>query len=406
MRTLGIDLGTSGVRGAVLDGDLIAQTRAVRIAPGERRDPDALWRAVLAVLGAMDVSGVQAVAVDGTSGTILPIAADGAPLGPLSMYNDAATPALLEAVRAVAPPDSAARGATSPLARAMAMRGAAGLARVLHEADWIAGRLCGRYDVSDANNALKTGYDPLAGAWPDWLGAFSGLLPQVLEPGTPIGAMGDAIVVAGTTDGCASWLAAEAGPDDGVTALGSTLTVKRLTPSRVTSPGHGVYSHRLLGGWLAGGASNSGGAALARFFTRDELATLSERIDPDVDSFCDFYPLPAPGERFPVNDPRLAPRVTPRPADDARFLHGLLEGIARIEARGYALLAELGAPMPARVLTVGGGAANPVWTAIRARALGVPVIAAASGEAAAGAARLAALSLRASCARSTARSSA
>jgi sugar (pentulose or hexulose) kinase len=99
--------------------------------------------------------------------------------------------------------------------------------------------------------------------------------------------------------------------------------------------------------------------------------------------------LPAPGERFPHNDPALAPRLQPRPDDDVRFLHGLLEGIARIEQGGYRRLAELGAPYPRRVLSVGGGAENPVWTALRTRLLGVPVLRAASTAAACGSARLA-----------------
>lgn len=36
----------------------------------------------------------------------------------------------------------------------------------------------------------------------------------------------------------------------------------------------------------------------------------------------DYYPLLRPGERFPVNDPGLPPRLTPRPEDDAVFLQG------------------------------------------------------------------------------------
>ena len=51
------------------------------------------------------------------------------------------------------------------------------------------------------------------------------------------------------------------------------------------------------------------------------------------------------------------------------FLHGMLEGIARIEAEGYRCLVELGAPAPKRLLTAGGGARNPVWTAIRQRSI-------------------------------------
>ncbi|MDD1651377.1 MAG: hypothetical protein LUO80_13460, partial [Methylococcaceae bacterium] len=100
-------------------------------------------------------------------------------------------------------------------------------------------------------------------------------------------------------------------------------------------------------------------------------------------------PLPRPGERFPVNDPGLAPRLSPRPADDAEFLHGLLESLARIESRGYGLLAELGASPLLRVETAGGGAQNPVWTVIRQRLLQVPVARSGHTEAAYGSALLA-----------------
>ena len=119
------------------------------------------------------------------------------------------------------------------------------------------------------------------------------------------------------------------------------------------------------------------------------LAALSEKIDPDFASPLDYLPLPRSGERFPVNDPQLAPRLTPRPTDDAEFLHGLLESLARIEARGYGLLGELGATPVRRVETAGGGAHNPAWTSIRQRLLKVPVTRAAHTEAAYGAARLA-----------------
>ena len=62
-----------------------------------------------------------------------------------------------------------------------------------------------------------------------------------------------------------------------------------------------------------GGASNTGGAVLKEFFTSEQLKELSAQIDPDQSSGLDYYPLTKPGERFPVNDPRLEPRLTPRP---------------------------------------------------------------------------------------------
>ncbi|WP_421656819.1 hypothetical protein [Leptothermofonsia sp. ETS-13] len=86
-----------------------------------------------------------------------------------------------------------------------------------------------------------------------------------------------------------------------------------------------------------GGASNTGGAVLQQFFTPAELDELSAQISPEIESPFDYYPLTKPGERFPINDAQLAPRLEPRPGDRIEFLHGLLESMARIEAKviGY-----------------------------------------------------------------------
>ena len=174
----------------------------------------------------------------------------------------------------------------------------------------------------------------------------------------------------------------------GVTSLGTTLVLKQLSLHRIDAPEYGVYSHRYGDRWLAGGASNAGAGVLRRYFDDAQLAALSAQIDPLQDSPLDYYPLPGIGERFPVNDPRLAPRLQPRPGSDVEFLHGLLQGLARIEAAGYAKLAELGAPPLKRVVTNGGGAKNAVWGKIRKRWLGVPVSIAAHSEATYGSALL------------------
>ena len=138
-----------------------------------------------------------------------------------------------------------------------------------------------------------------------------------------------------------------------------------------------------------GGASNAGGSVLRRFFTAQQIDNYSRLMQPQTPTGLDYYPLPAPGERFPVCDPALQPRLTPRPASDVEFLQGILEGLARIEQRGYARLAALGAPYPERVISVGGGAGNAPWTLIRRQMLDVPVTAARHQEAAYGAALLA-----------------
>jgi hypothetical protein len=276
--------------------------------------------------------------------------------------------------------------------------------RIVHQADWIAGKLSGRFDVSDENNALKSGYDPVSRRWPDWI-AKTGLdpskFPQVVAAGTRTGTIApevskmfglpaDTAIVAGTTDGCAAFLASGAShAGDGVTSLGTTLTIKLLSAAPVFAPAFGIYSHRIGDQWLAGGASNTGGAVLAKHFRKDEIVKLSKLIDSSKRIGLDYYPLNEPGERFPVNDPSFAPRMTPVPPDRRAFLHAIFEGIAAIEANGYAKLAELGASPLVSIRTAGGGAENEAWTKIRLAALKVPAKPSASDQAASGTARLA-----------------
>ena len=414
---IGIDLGTSGVRARAIDreGRVLGQADTPLPAPDSpcpgcrEQAPAAWWRATLETLDRLPpglMSRARALCVDGTSGTLLLCDREGEPTTPGLMYNDQR--ALAEAARlaGIAPAEAAVHGPNSALAKLMWLRGQGRRGRhALHQADWIAHRLGAPIGVSDVNNCLKLGYDPVRRRWPDWLagtGINAALLPEVVPVGARIGRLdaelarrwgcaGPVDLVAGTTDSNAATLATGIDrPGDAVTALGSTLVLKILSERPVFAPEYGVYSHRLGERWLVGGASNSGGAVLRRFFDDRALAELSARIDPARDSGLDYYPLPAPGERFPLNDPRLAPRLAPRPDDPVRFLHGLLEGMAHIEQAGYARLRDLGAPRARRVLSTGGGAFNPQWRALRARILGVPVALAAHSEAAYGAALIAA----------------
>ncbi len=408
---LGIDIGTSGARVAARgrDGALLAMGAATMMAPAadfgrSLQDPMLWWDAVQQALSATDLTGLKilALAVDGTSGTILPVDAAGRAVGMGSMYNDLAEPEFVQKVAAVAPAETAALGGTSPLARAMMMP--ANYRRIIHQADWIAGQVCGVFDVSDENNALKSGYDPRTRVWPQWIAATRfdvAKFPRVVAAGTRIGAIlpamadqfklpRDCAVVAGTTDGCAAFLASGAkDPGDGVTSLGTTLTLKLLSATPVFAQQYGIYSHRIGEQWLAGGASNTGGVVLAKEFSKDNIVQYTEQIDPEAPTGLDYYPLPKVGERFPINDPNMQPRMTPKPDDARVYFQALLEGIAGVEALGYRRLAELGATPLTSIRSVGGGAANDKWTAIRLKALGVSALQSASEHAAMGVARLA-----------------
>jgi len=341
--------------------------------------------------------------------------AEGQPLVAPLLYNDARGAAGLSQVRAIAPAHHTVVSATSSLAKlvwwkaqiapqtAPQITERAAPVYFLHQADWLAFWLHGKLGVSDYHNALKLGYDVAALRYPDWLTAenLPFRLPEVKVPGEAIAPIQPHLaarlalpshcrICAGTTDSIAAFLASGAtSPGMAVTSLGSTLVLKLLSETRVEDARYGVYSHRLGNLWLVGGASNTGGAVLRQFFSDAELARLSSQIDPAQEIGLDYYPLLQPGERFPINDPHLPPRLEPRPADPAEFLQGLLVGMARIEARGYELLQALGATPLAQVYTAGGGARNPVWTTMRSRYLRVPVTVSPQAEAAYGTALLA-----------------
>lgn len=409
---LGIDFGTSGARAAVLDG----QQRVVSLIalgyPNTPRPWHQRWQSTLESLirqiPAGLRSGIKAIAVNGTSSTVLLCDAEGIPLTEPIFYNDGRSSAEAVQLSAIAPKGSPVLSSTSSLSKLLWWQAHLEPTRwrqaayLMHQADWLAYLLHRRPGISDYHNALKLGYDVLQLRYPDWLPAtVRELLPRVVAPGSTIGpihpASADAWglphscqIRAGTTDSIAAFLASGARqPGTAVTSLGSTLVLKLLSPVPLFDSRHGIYSHRLGDLWLAGGASNSGGAVLEHFFSAPQLQHLSQHIDPHQPSSLDYYPLLQTGERFPINDPAWPPKLTPRPDNDVAFLHGLLEGIARIEQRGYQLLRQLGAPPLQQVYTAGGGARNVQWSMIRQQLLGCPVVAATETEAAVGSARLA-----------------
>jgi sugar (pentulose or hexulose) kinase len=133
---------------------------------------------------------------------------------------------------------------------------------------------------------------------------------------------------------------------------------------------------------------------LKQFFTDKQIQAMTPQLNPDSSTGLDYYPLPATGERFPVNDVHFKPQLEPRPSNDIEFFQGLLEGIAKIETKGYQLLAELGAPYPVSVRTTGGGAKNSSWAKIRSTMMNTKLICADQTEAAYGAALLAKSSVK------------
>ena len=375
---IGIDIGTSGIRAIAINtaGQSRADTTtslptSLREGQFSEQDPLLWWQALLGVLKILiqqiPDDEVCAIAVDATSSTLLAIDETGSPLSPALMYNDSRAQSEAQQISTAAPTNSAVHGPTSGLAKWLWLKNhhTDTKCRIVHQADWINGMLCGRFDITDKNNALKTGYDPVINQWPDWLSSLDidpATLPAVVEPGTVItsllptiaeqlGLDENVVVVSGTTDSTASFIATGCNqPGQAVSSLGSTLVLKVISSTPVFSPAQGVYSHPFGKHWLVGGSSNSGGAVLKHFFDDVQLETITPKLQPLQPTGLDYYPLIQKGERFPHNDPDFAPRLSPRPNDDIRFFQGILEGIARIEQEGYRLLEKLGAPYPSQVV--------------------------------------------------------
>lgn len=254
--------------------------------------------------------------------------------------------------------------------------------RIAHQIDWLNAQFLYFLPPTDWNNALKLGYDPIHLRWPDAIKALLAPLspPEAVASGTALGTVAAPArerwnlpahcqVHAGTTDSIAAFLAAGAeSVGDAVSSLGTTLALKILSPRPLFSARHGIYSHRLGKGWLAGGASNAGGGSLLAQFPPEAVRRLG-RLPPGPPTGIDCYPLPVVGERFPDADPRRQGSWPPAHLPEATRFQAIVEALVRIEKTGYARLHRLGAPQPRRLFCVGGGCRNVLWQTLRRQQL-------------------------------------
>lgn len=247
---IGIDLGTSGVRGVRLDAAGRPWRRARRplcasrdpLTGAHEHDPAALERAVREIVAALvdrsdEATPAIPLAIAGTSGSLL-LADCRAPFDALTrcwLYDDRRSRPFTERLAETLPGGHPAAGSGASAARWLALAHAHGLAPgracPVHPADWIALRLLDTppgQPFSDHHNALKLGFDPGTLDWTEGLipalaAGFStplanpvssrrliAALPRpVYAPGHPIGSglAGRVRVHAGSTDANAAFVA-------------------------------------------------------------------------------------------------------------------------------------------------------------------------------------------------------
>lgn len=425
---VGVDLGTQSVRVVALDDHghqlALAAEPLTSARSGERheQDPEQWWTATRQALGRVTRalppgSSVRALAISGTSGTVVPVdPVSGRPRGVATMYDDRRGATLLPRVAELGAELFARLGyrmqASWALPRMLAMVQAGSIdedAVLAHQPDVVASRLAGRLLPSDLSSALKSGADLDTATWPEALLRELGLpvarLNRLVPSGTVVGEVGSAAaeqtglpagcrIVAGMTDGCAAQIAAGAlQPGSWNSVLGTTLVLKGAARIRRPDPTGVVYAHRAPfgSGWYPGGASSVGAGAVARWLPGRDLEQLTTRLDPAAAPPV-AYPLSGRGERFPfVAEEAEAfwPPGLAQGGDDARF-SAILHGVAWTERLAFDLIALAGYDTSGPLLLTGGGARNPRWNQLRADVLGRPVSLPVHSEGAAGMAVLAA----------------
>jgi D-ribulokinase len=432
---LGIDVGTGGARAmAVTESGEVAANASIPFEPEvlapqqgqHEQPPDAWWRAVCratnaviaeltAKIGGRAAHHVMAVAVDGTSGTIVALDSAGEPLRPALMYNDPRSAAEAEQLNGLAVEFCDSLGyrfnASFALAKiAWLRRQEPALfdraARFVHQTDYIVEKLTGEPAVTDYSNALKTGYDLHNEAWPDWIDDHLGIaprLPHVVAPGSLIGAVSreaatetglpqGIAVMAGATDGTAAFVASGARHiGDHNTTLGTTLVFKGISASICHHPQGIIYCHKLPGGrWLPGAASNVGTDWIAARFPGVDPAAMDAQAADRLPTEALCYPLIRSGERFPFLAAHARGFFPPEVSDQVDSYAACLQGVALVERLGYDVLDMAAMTSGGAVYSTGGGSRSDVWMQCRADATGRTIHRPQCGESAFGAAVLAA----------------
>jgi len=432
--TLGIDLGTSGVKVLLLDGGHVLGTAHAPLTssqpqPGwSEQDPEDWWDATcicLDTLGAEHPAAFRAVRSIGLAGqmhgaTLLDD--EGAVLRPCMLWDDGRSAAecreieaAVHSLRAITG-NVAMPGFTAPKllwVRRHEPEVFARIRRVLLPKAWLRWRLCGEAieDMSDASGTLWL--DVAHRRWSSEMLAACGLdesqMPRLVEGTMPAGELRASwcerwgfeqtpIVAGGAGDNAAGAVAlgaVQAG--DAFVSLGTSGVLWVTTARHSPAPERGVHAfcHAVPDTWHQMGVLLSAAASLAWWAGcagQEEARLLSELPDAaEAPSPCWFLPYLS-GERTPHNDSAVRggflqlSGTTTRP----QMTQAVLEGVAHAFRDARDALAGAGTTV-ACADVIGGGARSDLWCDVLASLLNIPLrrVDGASHGPALGAARLA-----------------
>jgi len=383
----GLDFGSSGARISIINNskEIIFENSCNY--NYEFKNPEGWINSCIHLFEGIPIQikmNLSRLSISGTSGTLVPCRSNGINLGNSIPYNEACT-SKSNKLDLIAGEDKFLNNPYSSVAKAIRLIETFGEDIILrHQSDWISGWFLNDWSYGEEGNNVKLGWNILRKSWPETFDSFSlkKSMPVIKKSGSILGKINQSIanllgisehllLISGTTDSNAAFIAAQVKENEGLTILGTTIVLKKKIKKTFSHPG--ITIHRVNGDWICGGSSNAGCGVLSKFFSDLEIKELSQQINPRKKTALNYLPLNSQGERFPTHDPFLKPIIKPRPVSDALFLHGLLEGLAKIELKGWQKIKTLSGYFPKKIITIGGGSKNPQWKSIREKTLKIPI---------------------------------
>jgi len=406
-RLLGLDVGTSSVKGIAIDGDGVVLAVAERGYPlstprpgWSEQDPEDWWRGAAEVLEELDASSAAGIGLSGQMHGLVALDAGARPLRPAILWNDGRTQAQCEEIEerigferlVQLTGNRALAGFTAPKILWLAEHEPDVYARIAHvllPKDYVRLRLTGEHaiDVADASGTLL--FDVAGRRWSDEVVAAlevdAAWLPDVYEsPATAGVTHGGIPVAAGAGDQAAGALGVGVVTEDGPASvvLGTSGVIFAALDAYAHDPQARVHAfcHAVPGAWHVMGVMLSAAGSLAWLRqtvggSYDELLTGAAGWEPGAEGLL-FAPYLA-GERTPHADPDARGAFTGLGLrhDRGALARAVLEGVS-FGLRDALDLVEAMSDPPRRLpvgRVSGGGARSPLWLEIVASVLDVPL---------------------------------
>jgi xylulokinase len=405
-RLIGLDVGTSSVKGLAIDerGTVLAEAqRGYPVSmphPGwSEQNPEQWWQATQAVLAELDAAAADGIGLTGQMHGLVALDADRRPLRPAILWNDGRSqPQADEIERRLGVPrlvelsgNRVLAGFTAPKLAWMAEHEPDLFRRITHvllPKDYVRLRLCDvlSTDVSDASGTSL--FDVAGRRWsPELADAFGvdpAWLPAAHESIEISGhAFGGVPVAAGAGDQAAGALGVgvtDAGGPASV-VLGTSGVVFAARDAYAADPDGRLHAfcHALPGRWHVMAVILSAAGALSWLQTVvggdvaiETLLTEADRWEPGAEGLT-FAPYLS-GERTPHPDADVRGAFVGLGLrhDRGAVVRAVLEGVAHALADGLDLIGATG-PRPRFARISGGGARSELWCRIVASVLDLPL---------------------------------